>query len=175
MAHGMGYQYIDTCALLNDNAIQAIYSTVAIYNFTQMLYKLSITCQAHRIFKTDPTRTIINFLIIWLAICGIMTVCGALFYCSPVAKCWDESIPGHCGNRSAMVYSWAGFNLLNDIIILGEQTKSVVLSDGSELEEESKAGFGSMAGFVGPGKLLLTEVFFFFSFFLGQFCQFRIS
>lgn len=86
-----------------------------------MLYKLSIACQAHRIFKTDPTRTIINFLIVWLVICGAMTVCGALFYCSPVEKCWNVNLPGRCGNRSAMVYTWAGFNLLNDIIILGKQ------------------------------------------------------
>lgn len=112
-----------------------------------MLYKLSITCQAHRIFKTGPTRTIINFLIGWLVVCGIMTVCGALFYCSPVAKCWDESIPGHCGNRSAMVYSWAGFNLLNDIIILGELALNTFGGGGDSPERKKiQSWIGSMAG-----------------------------
>lgn len=36
----------------------------------------------------------------------------------PVAKYWDDSIPGMCINRSNLHYALAGFNIVNDIALL---------------------------------------------------------
>jgi len=59
-----------------------------------------------------------QFLMFWIIACGVMSVCGSLFYCYPVAKSWDDSIPGHCLNRPAINYSVSGFFILNDLALL---------------------------------------------------------
>lgn len=85
---------------------------------SQTLYKLSITAQSYRIFTTPETQRRIQYMFGWILVCGIMSVSGSLFYCSPPAKAWDESIDGWCVNRSNLNYAIAGFNILNDMLLL---------------------------------------------------------
>lgn len=63
-------------------------------------------------------KKIMKALIAWIIACGIMSVCGSLFYCFPVAKAWDDSLEGWCVNRSNLNYSIAGFNILNDMFLV---------------------------------------------------------
>lgn len=56
--------------------------------------------------------------IVWVCACGVMSFCAALFFCSPVSKAWDDSVQGWCVNRPALNYSVAGFNIVNDIMLL---------------------------------------------------------
>jgi hypothetical protein len=85
---------------------------------TQTLYKLSITIQSYRLFTTTNGKWIMKFLIGWILVCGIMSVCGSLFFCFPIHKAWDDSVKGWCVNRAAINYSVAGFNIVNDIALL---------------------------------------------------------
>ena len=97
---------------------QALFSTVPLYNFTQTFYKLSILTQSYRLFTTVMGQRIIKCLIAWIIVCGIMSVCGSLFYCFPIARAWDFSLPGYCLNRQALNYSISGFNIVNDLILV---------------------------------------------------------
>lgn len=98
--------------------LQALYATVPCYNMAQTLYKLSITTQSYRLFATVRAQKIMKILIGWILVCGIMSVSGSLFYCRPIPKAWDDSIPGQCVNRSNLNYAIAGFNILNDVALL---------------------------------------------------------
>lgn len=41
-----------------------------------------------------------------------------VFTCYPVAKYWDDSIPGKCLDNRALRYAFAGINIVNDIALL---------------------------------------------------------
>jgi hypothetical protein len=96
-----------------------LFTTVPLYNLTQTLYKLSITTQSYRLFTTQWGKKIMKGLIAWILACGIMSVSGSLFYCIPVRKAWDDSVEGHCSNRVIINYSVSGFNIVNDLFLLG--------------------------------------------------------
>ncbi|KAI0128995.1 putative integral membrane protein [Xylariales sp. AK1849] len=96
----------------------SIYCTVTLYNLTQTLYKLSMTLQSYRLFTTPMGRRIMKGVLAWITLCGLMSFCCSLFYCFPIAKAWDDTIPGSCANRSNVIYSIAGFNIFNDLILL---------------------------------------------------------
>jgi Fungal rhodopsin domain len=40
------------------------------------------------------------------------------FQCTPVDSYWDTTIPGHCIHSQAFVYSAAGVNILEDLVIM---------------------------------------------------------
>ncbi|KAG8167850.1 hypothetical protein KVR01_003539 [Diaporthe batatas] len=101
-----------------ESFLTALFVTVPFYNCTQTFYKLSLTTQAARLFTTTTAARIMRAAIVWVCACGLMSFCAALFYCFPVSKAWDDSIPGWCVNRPALNYSVAGFNILNDIMLL---------------------------------------------------------
>ncbi|KAG6366958.1 hypothetical protein INS49_001139 [Diaporthe citri] len=98
--------------------LTALFVTVPFYNLTQTFYKLSLTTQAARLFTTTTAARIMKAAIVWVCACGIMSFCAALFFCFPVSKAWDDSVPGWCVNRPALNYSVAGFNIVNDIMLL---------------------------------------------------------
>ncbi|KAF9872151.1 hypothetical protein CkaCkLH20_10488 [Colletotrichum karsti] len=98
--------------------LRALYATVVLYNFTQLSVKFSILSQYRRIFRTDGAKRIITGLIIWLAVYAAFCLGTSIFTCWPVAKYWDNSIEGGCIERSVLNYAIAGFNILNDLIIL---------------------------------------------------------
>ncbi|KAL0932704.1 uncharacterized protein CTRU02_211667 [Colletotrichum truncatum] len=98
--------------------LRALYSTVVCYNFTQLCVKFSILFQYRRIFRTENAKKVITGLIIWLAVYAAFCLGISIFTCWPVAKYWNDQIEGGCIERSVVNYVIAGFNILNDIIIL---------------------------------------------------------
>ncbi|KAH9231968.1 hypothetical protein K456DRAFT_1870072 [Colletotrichum gloeosporioides 23] len=98
--------------------LRALYATVVLYNFTQLCVKFSILFQYRRIFRTDGAKRIITGLLVWLGAYAAFCLGTTIFTCWPVAKYWDDSIEGGCIERSALNYAIAGFNILNDLIIL---------------------------------------------------------
>lgn len=101
-----------------NQCVQALFATVPLYNCTQTLYKLSITTQSYRLFTTTAGKRSLQLLIVWICMCSVMTISGSLFYCLPVPKAWDDSVVGHCVDRSALNYAVSGFNIVNDLTLL---------------------------------------------------------
>ncbi|PYI08671.1 hypothetical protein BO78DRAFT_310226 [Aspergillus sclerotiicarbonarius CBS 121057] len=80
--------------------------------------KTSILKMYHRIFIDRATRLgtyILGFITISWAI-SIIFVC--IFQCTPVARTWDKSIPGHCINLKGSFIGNAVPNIVTDIAIL---------------------------------------------------------
>lgn len=98
--------------------LRALYATVVLYNFTQLCVKFSILFQYRRIFRTDGAKRIITALIAWLGAYAMFCLGTTIFTRWPVAKYWDDSIEGGCIERSVLNYAIAGFNIVNDLIIL---------------------------------------------------------
>ncbi|KAH6668463.1 hypothetical protein B0J14DRAFT_658374 [Halenospora varia] len=98
--------------------LAALLATVTLYNIAQALYKLSITTQAYRLFTIYLDKRIMQILISWIITCGIMSVCGSIFYCFPVSKVWNIEADGHCVNRTVLYYCISAFNILSDLMLV---------------------------------------------------------
>lgn len=55
---------------------------------------------------------------VWIVVCGLFSLCGTLFYCSPVSKSWNTLQDGHCVNRNALNYVISTFSIFNDLMLL---------------------------------------------------------
>ncbi|KAM5349038.1 hypothetical protein ACJ41O_008861 [Fusarium nematophilum] len=100
------------------NFLQALLATIIAYNFTQLSVKFSILILCKRIFYATSAQRIFTGLTIWLSLYGAFCLVASIITCWPVEKYWDDSIPGRCMNRSNLHYVIAGFNILNDILIV---------------------------------------------------------
>lgn len=96
----------------------SLYATIVSYNYTQLVIKFSILFQYYRIFRTPQARRVFLGLMIWLGAYAIFCEGTCIFTCWPVAKYWNDHIPGGCIDRAMLHYFIAGFNIVNDIIIL---------------------------------------------------------
>ena len=80
--------------------------------------KTSILIMYHRIYIDRATRIgayILDFVTISWAF-SIILAC--VFQCTPVARTWDKSIPGHCINLKGSFIGNAVPNIATDIAIL---------------------------------------------------------
>ncbi|KAF3761521.1 hypothetical protein M406DRAFT_220825, partial [Cryphonectria parasitica EP155] len=100
------------------DGVQALYATVPFYCTTQTLYKLSLTMQVSRLLTSMLGKRAILVAMLWIGACGLMTLCGSLFYCFPVSKAWDYTEPGWCVDRGALFFVMSGVNIFNDIVLL---------------------------------------------------------
>lgn len=100
------------------NFLQSLLATVVSYSFTQLAVKFSILLQCKRIFTETIAQRLFLGLITWLTIYGLFCLLSSLVTCVPIAKYWDDTIPGGCINRSILHYILAGFNIANDIALL---------------------------------------------------------
>ncbi|CAM1506170.1 Fc.00g058110.m01.CDS01 [Cosmosporella sp. VM-42] len=99
--------------------IQATVASVIAYTICHLAVKLSISFQCLRIFEsTVVARRIFISLIVFLCIYGTMCLLMTIITCWPVAKYWDDSIPGKCMDSRALRYAFAGINIVNDIALL---------------------------------------------------------
>ncbi|KAM4057385.1 putative integral membrane protein [Hirsutella rhossiliensis] len=98
--------------------LQSLYATIIAYSFTHLSVKFSILLQCKRIFTEKSAQRIFLGLIIWLTVYGLFCFLSSTLTCVPVAKYWDDSIPGSCIDRSNLHYALAGFNIANDIALL---------------------------------------------------------
>ncbi|KAI5460227.1 hypothetical protein BGZ63DRAFT_359196 [Mariannaea sp. PMI_226] len=98
--------------------IQATVASVISYTICHITVKLSISIQCLRIFATPAARRIFIGFIIFFSVYGTLCLCLTIMTCWPVAKYWDDSIPGKCLDNRAMRYAFAGINIVNDILLL---------------------------------------------------------
>jgi hypothetical protein len=101
-----------------DCGYQALYATIPLYNLSQTLYKLSVATQLYRLFNTPKNQLKIKIMFAWILLCGMYTVLGCLFYCSPVKKAWDVFVPGTCMDRDVLHYTISALNILNDLLLI---------------------------------------------------------
>ncbi|KAJ4138635.1 hypothetical protein NW768_002485 [Fusarium equiseti] len=98
--------------------IQATTASVISYTICHLAIKLSISFQCLRIFTTPTARRLFISLIAFFAVYGTLCLMLTVFTCYPVAKYWDDSIPGKCLDNRALRYAFAGINIVNDITLL---------------------------------------------------------
>ncbi|RYO96259.1 hypothetical protein DL765_011640 [Monosporascus sp. GIB2] len=85
---------------------------------TQLAVKFSILTQYKRIFETEAAKRLFSGLLIYLGCYAAFCLGSSILTCVPVAKYWDDAIPGGCLNRSNLHYGIAGVNIVNDFILL---------------------------------------------------------
>lgn len=98
--------------------LQVRLATIAAYNFTQLAVKFSTLVQYKRIFTLPLAQRIFIALICWLSIYTLPCLILPLVSCWPVAKLWDQTLPGRCINQGILQYTLAIINILNDLAIL---------------------------------------------------------
>ncbi|KAM5366806.1 hypothetical protein ACJZ2D_010346 [Fusarium nematophilum] len=98
--------------------LQARLSTIAAYNFTQLAVKFSILFQCKRIFTSPSAQHLFICLLCWLSAYGLFCFFSCLITCWPIARYWDQTIPGGCINQAVLHYALASINILNDIAVL---------------------------------------------------------
>ena len=98
--------------------IQATTASVISYTICHLAIKLSISFQCLRVFITPAARRLFLGLIVYFSIYGTLCLLLTIMVCLPVAKYWDNSIPGKCLNNVDMRYAFGGINIVNDIMLL---------------------------------------------------------
>ena len=98
--------------------LQSLYATIIAYAFSQLTIKFSILFHYRRIFQTPKAKKMIIYLLIWLAIYATFCLFASAITCWPIAKYWDDTIPGGCIERTTLQYTISGFNILNDVTLL---------------------------------------------------------
>jgi hypothetical protein len=71
-----------------------------------------------RVFPTHRMRVICWAMIAILAIYGTWAVISAFLNCVPVAKFWNDSLPGFCLSKPGLWFSNASMHITTDFAIL---------------------------------------------------------
>jgi hypothetical protein len=97
---------------------QALFASIMMYNFGLTFTKASIVLQYIRISIGHNVRKAC-----WVAMSIVVALCieaffANIFSCSPVAKFWDDRIPGSCINKTALWYANAGISIVTDFALV---------------------------------------------------------
>jgi hypothetical protein len=95
-----------------------LYASILFYNFGLTFAKLSILMQYRRICASGMVLRVIYFLMGCVILYCFWTVLSAIFNCVPIAKFWDDSIPGHCINKPFLWFFNAGINIAMDFTLV---------------------------------------------------------
>ncbi|KAJ5620903.1 hypothetical protein N7510_004887 [Penicillium lagena] len=101
-----------------ERQMKAFWLTIPFYNAAVLCAKASILMQYLRVFPTHRMRVICWTMIAILAIYGTWAVISAFLNCLPVAKFWDDSIPGFCLSKPGLWFSNASMHITTDFAIL---------------------------------------------------------
>lgn len=116
--NGMG-RHIETLTLQQGiDSLKALYASILFYNLGLTFTKLSILLQYRRICVSKILMRVIHLLMGCVTLYGFWTVISAIFNCVPVAKFWDDRIPGHCINKPFLWFLNAGINIATDITLV---------------------------------------------------------
>ncbi|KAJ5759854.1 hypothetical protein N7520_007010 [Penicillium odoratum] len=115
---GMGMHLKDIPPAILERQMKAFWLTVPFYNAAVLCAKASILMQYFRVFPTRRMRIVCWIMIIILATYGTWAVISAFLNCIPVAKFWDDSIPGFCLSKPGLWFSNASMHITTDIAIL---------------------------------------------------------
>lgn len=88
------------------------------YNFGLTLTKVSIILQYLRITVDRGVRKSCKILMYITLFNCFQTFITGIFSCYPVAKFWDDRIPGGCVNKPALWYANAAINICQDIWLI---------------------------------------------------------
>lgn len=80
--------------------------------------KASILLQYRRVFKIRKMLLACNIMLGAIAVYGTWTFLSAWLNCIPVAKFWDDSIPGFCLSKEGLWFSNSAMHILSDVIVL---------------------------------------------------------
>ncbi|KAI2465600.1 hypothetical protein F4781DRAFT_408617 [Annulohypoxylon bovei var. microspora] len=97
------------------------YQTIAaqIYFVATTVIKLSLLFLYRRIFNLQKTaKWFVNGGIILVTLMGIAILLAIIFFCFPVEKAWDDSIPGRCSSPAPVSYLSGAWNAFVDIYVL---------------------------------------------------------
>jgi hypothetical protein len=99
-------------------SIQTLLAFECIYIFTAAIIKTSLLLMYVRAFEIRSLRIasiILEVIIICWAI-AIIVLC--IFQCTPVAKAWNPTLPGHCINLKGSFIGNAVPNIATDVAML---------------------------------------------------------
>lgn len=91
------------------------------YGVAICVAKLAILCLYRRIFSgypRSPFDIAVIILGVLLVLYYVATVIAKIWECIPVARAWDQSIPGHCIDVLMLVNVDGIFNLVTDFIMV---------------------------------------------------------
>lgn len=81
--------------------------------------KIGILLLYLSIFRTNRVFEVVTYFLIALVICfGLSVIVAGLAMCRPIAKQWDPSIDGTCGNSLLYYIITSGLNMGFDVVIL---------------------------------------------------------
>ena len=98
--------------------LEAQFASQTCYTICHAVVKISISIQYWRIFTTPTAWKVFLGLVVYFAVFGPISIIITVLTCRPVAKYWDDSLPGECFNYIAMRYTFAGLSIFNDILLL---------------------------------------------------------
>ncbi|KAL2186157.1 hypothetical protein L209DRAFT_754737 [Thermothelomyces heterothallicus CBS 203.75] len=98
--------------------LKCILAFPIVWNFTICLSKLSVLFMYANVIPVPrmkiACRAVGLFIILW----NTGGILGALLLCRPIAKNWDQTIPGTCGDNR-LFYIWLGIiNVIVEAVIL---------------------------------------------------------
>ncbi|PSN60339.1 hypothetical protein BS50DRAFT_563986 [Corynespora cassiicola Philippines] len=116
--NGMG-RHIQTLTIDQGiGSLKALFASIMMYNFGLTLTKISILLQYLRI-TVDPIVRKACYILVYITIFNcIHTFFTGVFTCYPVAKFWDDRIPGGCVNKEALWFANAAINIAQDISLV---------------------------------------------------------
>lgn len=113
------YLYTPSVIISNPDLIQALFSSIIVYNFALFSTKLSILLQYLRICSKSSTRKAVYVVIAIVSAYCLETFFTGLFTCTPVAFFWDSTIPnGNCLEKWPLYFANAAINIATDFMIL---------------------------------------------------------
>ncbi|ERS95378.1 hypothetical protein HMPREF1624_08256 [Sporothrix schenckii ATCC 58251] len=87
------------------------------YNVTLVIVKLSFLAQYYRVFSIPRIRRIIVGFMFVVGAWSLSQVFITIWGCAPVAKFWDQALPGRCLALFPQMYINAAGNIASDVAI----------------------------------------------------------
>ena len=94
--YGMGRHFASLTPYEQMTSLKPFYASIILYNLALAFTKFSIMLQYLRIFPYHRFRKLCYALMAFVFCWSCWTVCSSIFLCTPVAKFWKPTLPGHC-------------------------------------------------------------------------------
>ncbi|KAJ6110336.1 Integral membrane protein [Penicillium sp. IBT 16267x] len=145
---GMGMHLKDIPPAILERQMKAFWLTIPFYNAGVLCAKASILIQYFRVFPTQRMRIVCWVMITILAIYGTWAVISAFLNCIPVAKFWDDSIPGFCLSKPGLWFSNASMHIATDLVILIIPIPALIIIEVPRKQKVALMILFALGGFV---------------------------
>ncbi|KAK5996274.1 hypothetical protein PT974_03028 [Cladobotryum mycophilum] len=105
---GIGYPITETLPNLVI-ILKLTFAYALIYTVCICTIKLSVLCFYLRVFVTDGMRLATKIVIAFVSLWSVANILILLFICRPVAKTYDPSVQGTCGDQPSAFISIGAF------------------------------------------------------------------